>query len=578
MAGPAAGKAYRVTWVDRMQARLAGPMNRRLAIELDPDWVIFGMPERGAALIEGRFGLGEPVPQPGANIWDVQCDSPARDQARHGFEWLEDLAALSGSSAHGLACDWVASWLNRHGLGRGPGWHVVVAAERLERLTRHRTWLCAGPEGLSRGRLERAMARHQRFILRRFRHIPSGRIGVCTMARLIVAGTALEHSDRLVARARAALEQQIARLVDPGGGIATRNPEELATLFIDLAMAARMLDLAGQAPGAEHARALDRMAPVLRALRLGDGALARFHGGDAGNAGALDAALSVVPRSETGPTHCPMGFMRLARGRSVLVMDAALPPLGVAGADAHASTLGFEMSSGRRPLIVNCGSGAQFGPDWHGAARETASHSTLVLDQHSITSLSPAGRRGRKGAADEDVQVELHDDRPEAHVVAAHNGYAERYGLIHVRRLDLDLSGDVLHGEELLSAVTEPEKRQFAKVAAGQGVPFALRFHLHPDVDAHLDAALGEVRLALPSGEHWRFASEGALTLRLDASVYLDNTRAEPRASRQIALEGRVRDFATTVRWRLWKETDTPSFLREIPRDGLLEDLAPGQT
>jgi len=53
-----------------------------------------------------------------------------------------------------------------------------------------------------------------------------------------------------------------------------------------------------------------------------------------------------------------MGFARLAGGRTTVIVDAASPPDGRAGGSAHASTLGFEMTSGRRPVIVSCGSGA----------------------------------------------------------------------------------------------------------------------------------------------------------------------------------------------------------------------------
>ncbi|MCA8883256.1 MAG: heparinase II/III family protein [Rhodobacteraceae bacterium] len=565
---------YRVTWADRLAARLSGPMRRRVALSVDPAWAVLGDPERGRALLAGRFGLGEAVAQPGRSIWDITADMPAAEATRQSFAFLDDLAAVASPAAQRAAALWVGQWLTRQGNGRGPGWRPALAAARLERLTRHQTWLTSRSDGLGRGRIERALARHQRFALRRLSAVSGGADGAICLARLVAAGAVLSDGRELQSRAQDALEPLLPRLIGSDGAVDDRCPETLARVFSALAFAARGLDLAGQQILPEHRAALDRMAGPLRALRLGDGTLARFHGGGAGSPAGLDAALAAAGvRSGLVPAH-PMGFARLARGRSLVIADLAPPPVGVPGSDAHASTLAFEFCVGSHPLIVNCGSGAAFGPDWHNAARKSASHSTVIVDQESSARFADTGA-ALDGPGD--VQADLHLDRPDAHVVGAHNGYAAGCGVIHVRRLDLDAAGDHLRGEDLLSALTTGEKSRFRQAGGPQGVPFVLRFHLHPDVDAHLDAALGTVHLALPGGGHWLFRHQGGVSLRLDASVYLDNTRAEPRACRQIVLEGRARDYATTVRWSLGREAGTPSFPRDVVRGEAPDDTRPGQ-
>lgn len=537
--------AIRLRFGDRLAARMAGLSHRRMALVIDPAWPVLGDPELAEML------LGNPKDGP------VPRGAPFPDTlAQHGFAFLDDLASHARPEAYRLACAWVDHWLTSWGRGGGPGWHLLLAAARLERLTRHADWLCSGPEGLAPARLERALACHHRFALRRLGALRHDTAGLVALARLIAAAAVLDGAATLLSRAQTELDPLLARVVASDGGIADRCPETVGEVFIALAFAARALDLAEVAPLPGHREALARMAPVVRALRLGDGRLTRCHGGHGGVASALDAALSVLsaPRSDARPAPA-MGFVRLARGRAVVIADLELPPVGVAGADPHASTLGFEMSDGRSPLLVNCGSGVGFGADWQRVARMSASHNTLILDRHSSTPVT-GGEQAGEGAVPGDVQADIRTDLPDAYVVGAHNGYVHHYGLIHVRRLDLDLEGDTLRGEDLLSAVTEAEKRRFQKAAGGKGVPYALRFHLHPDVDVHLDDETGTVLLALPNGARWRFrhAGDAALPLRLDASVYLDNTRAEPRASRQIVLEGRARDFATTLRWSFGRE------------------------
>ena len=299
----------------------------------------------------------------------------------------------------------------------------------------------------------------------------------------------------------------------------------------------------------------------------------------------IDAALAAAGLRRTPPPLLPMGYARLVRGRVSVIVDCAAPAQvtdrGRRG--GHASTLAFEMTAGRRQLIVSCGPGQGFGPDWASATRATSAHSTLGLaDASSARFVRGPGGAEHLAEAPDEVPVEFHPDRPVAHLAAAQNGYAAAHGLIHLRQLDLGLDGGELNGEDMLTAVSETERRRFvlARAAAGKGglgrhhgLPFAIRFHLHPEVEAELDAALGEVRLMLVNGEGWTFRHAGTCTIGLDPSVYLENTRADPAATRQIVLSGLAMHQTTSVRWSLTRDATAPAFLREVPR---LDDGAGG--
>ncbi len=172
----------------------------------------------------------------------------------------------------------------------------------------------------------------------------------------------------------------------------TRNPEDLLEIFTLLNWAAAALGEVGKSIPQAHLDAIERIAPSLRTLRHTDGGLARFHGGGRGPEGRLDYALATSRVKTRMPDGLAMGFARLSAGRTSVIVDASSPPTGTASYNAHASTLAFELTSGRRPLIVNCGSGATFGPDWRRAGRATPSHSTLCLDGYSSARLGDADR------------------------------------------------------------------------------------------------------------------------------------------------------------------------------------------
>ncbi len=100
-----------------------------------------------------------------------------------------------------------------------------------------------------------------------------------------------------------------------------------------------------------------------------------------------------------------------------------------------------------------------------------------------------------------------------------------------------------------------------------QGVPYDIRFHLHPDVDASVDMGGSAVSLALKSGEIWIFRLDGATKMSVEASVYLEKLRLKPRATKQIVLSGSVMQYASRVRWSLSKAQDTPISIRDLATD-----------
>jgi uncharacterized heparinase superfamily protein len=254
-----------------------------------------------------------------------------------------------------------------------------------------------------------------------------------------------------------------------------------------------------------------------------------------------------------------------------VIADAAPPPAPEAGQAGHASTLAFELTSGRRPLIVNCGSGAPFGPDWRRAGRATPSHSTLAIDGFSSSRLGSGPAEVLADRAP--VQLARLLPAEDGMVLQmAHGGWSQTHGLTHRRDLQLTADGRRLLGLDRLGPTTADEITRFEAMMARSeltGAGFSIRFHLHPDVDAALDLGGTAVSLALKSGEIWIFRADGRSVLALEPSVYLEKGRLSPRAARQIVLSGRARDYETEVGWTLAKAQDTPLAIRDLDRDDL---------
>ena len=464
----------------------------------------------------------------------------------------------------------------RDGRGAGPGWTPDLTGRRLIRWINHALLLLNGRSRAESDAYFRSLGRQTIFLSRRWKTASAGLPRFEALTGLIYAGLALTGMERHVGRAANALARECAREIDVEGGIPTRNPEELLEVFTLLTWASTALSEAGRTPQRTHLAAIERIAPTLRALRHADGGLARFHGGGRGTEGRLDQALANAGGRARTAHGLAMGYARLAAGRTSIIVDCASPPLGNASSNAHASTLAMELTSGRRPLVVNCGSGASFGSEWRRAGRATPSHSTLGIEGYSSSRLGPdelmlSGRtRGLITDAPSQVWAQSDNDSDGLRLMAGHNGYAPTHGLTHIRQLSLSIDGRTVTGEDTLGAMTSADRRRFETImerTRHAGIGFDLRFHLHPDVDAVLDLGGTAVSMALKSGEMWIFRHNGVADLKLDQSVYLESTRLKPRASRQIVLSSRVLDYARQVGWTLAKAQDTPASIRDIDHD-----------
>ena len=313
------------------------------------------------------------------------------------------------------------------------------------------------------------------------------------------------------------------------GGHVSRSPKQQFAIVCDLSAARIALDRAGYGAPDWLVHALDRAAPILRMLRLGDGGLPLLHGAQAGNRATVDTALA---RSETGDGRPVLardsGFARIEAGDAVMVMDCGLGQ----GPDAHSSPLAIELSLGPQRVFVNCGAMAGGGAAWDKALRSTAAHSTLTVADTSAA-LATEAEPGRNGpSASENDGAWL--------IEASHRGYAGRFGLAHRRAVYASADGGDWRGEDTLEPVTP---------AGTTRRVFAVRFHLHPRVRATLAQDNATVLIRLPDKSGWRFRVRGGQA-QLAPSVHIADGRTVQNCE-QIVVTGATGAQGAQVRWAL---------------------------
>ncbi len=494
-----------------------------------------GDPDAGQAILHNRPRfLGRSIAEP-SPLWAPREADAAWLAELHGFAWLRDLRALGGDLARRAARQLVGDWITRHPGPGARGWAPAVVGRRLTHWLGQSTFFAASADDPFKARLFDSAARQATYLSRVLPADATGAELLAAVKGLIYAGVCLNVGDDWLRRGLALLESELPRQLNPDGGHASRSPSVHLAVLRDLIDLRATLVAGGHEPPRSLTLAIESMAPVLKMFQHGDGGLALFNDSQEADREALRITLRrAAVRARTQTAAPQSGFQRIQNGKTLVIADAGEPAAPGLDRHAHAGTLSFELSEGKHRIVVNCG--AQPGhPLWRDIQRTTAAHSTLGLAETNASELLPGGGLGRRP----DFVICRREVNDGAVLLdMAHDGYHRAYGTDHARRLYVSVDGEDIRGEDTL---TGPD-----------GLAFAVRFHLHPDVRASEVQDGNAVLLSTSAGGGWRFRASGA-ALALEDSVYLGQP-GSVRRTRQIVLSGHTAPEQTVVKWALKRE------------------------
>ncbi len=509
-------------------------------IDFVPRELWAGDPAEADRLFRGEFEFaGRLVSAPNGNPWRIRAPSQAWADEIHGFGWLRHFRTAGGDAAQRHVEAMIRSWLEDFDDWHPGAWQPEVIAHRLIAWLTHSSIAVNTNDLVYHSAVMNSMARQARHLARTADNARDGLPRLTAAIGLVYSGFCLPQGERRLRKGLASLTFELERQILPDGGIATRSPTEQFEALRILVALHTALKEAGEDMPPVLLQAIDRVAPMLRFFRLGDGKLALFNGGFEEDVDAIDTILDLsrAPgHPVTGAVYT--GFQRVQAKDVMVIMDSGGPPIAELSIQAHASLNSFEMSVGKDRLITNCGSSEQMDTgDWQRASRTTAAHSTLVIDNRNSSSILENQRIGRRP---DQVKV-LRDETDDSITLdVSHNGYEGTLGLEHNRKLRIRRDGNEIAGTDTLNSVGKPKKK-------GANT-YDIRFHLHPSVDTSPSVDGGAVELRLPSGDVWQL--ECVHGLMIEESIYLGD-RGNPQRTSQIVIHGTVDNPTTVVRWLL---------------------------
>ena len=305
---------------------------------------------RAAEIYAGRFVFaGKIVTCHGRSIFDLEPPSEDWEVALLGFGWLRHLraadTALTRANARSLVDDWISNTARKRPTSR----RADVMARRVISLLSQAPLVLGDTDGKFYRRYLRGLTREIRYLRYTMLDI-DGVPRLQVLIALCYASLCLANQGRHIRTATRKLSDELQRQILPDGGHISRNPGALIELLIDLLPLRQTFAARNIAPPAALLNAIDRMMPMLRFFRHGDGSFALFNGMSSAPSDLLATLLAYDDTHGAPMASMPhTGFQRLDAGAMTVIMDTGPPPPPSVSHDAHAGCLSFELSSGHEP-------------------------------------------------------------------------------------------------------------------------------------------------------------------------------------------------------------------------------------
>lgn len=534
---------YRLTWRTPLHAmRLKGKYPLKLLAV--PDDPLPGDARAGKALRAGYFlfrGMKQPIDT--INIADMAVPPPFVDYI-HSFRWLRDLATVSTrEQAAPIAEAIMRKWLAVHSEKPSePAWRADSAGWRLLFWTAHAPLILSSTDLVYRSLVLNCIARTARHLDRSADKAQAGLPRLVAWGGIVTASLLIPGGGPRRIFGEAGLERAIGSAFHPDGGTVSRSPAAQLEGVMLLAMLKSVYDVRREAMPDFLQIGMSRAVAALLGITHGDGGLGSWQG-SAATTDSLVEAIVAATGIRTRPLRQARdwGYQRLSAGQTVLLVDAAPPPVSHLAVAGCASTNAMEISDGPYRLVVNCGgaalAGANIPEDLAQGLRTTAAHSTLVLDDRNSTAILHDGTLGR-GVTE--VELERQELEQGSRLEISHDGYVRRLGFIHRRLLLMGTDGREIRGEDML--LPSGRRKQSATT-------FAVRFHLAPDVEPTLTADKQGALLRIQMGPLWQFRSGGG-ALAIEDSLWIDGD-GRPHPSKQLVVTGETAAGGASIGWLL---------------------------
>src|SRR5262245_4540202 len=236
-------------------------------------------PTRAAEIYGGRFAFaGKVVICDGRSIFEMIPPSDEWADTLLSFGWLRHLRAAESAITRANARALVDEWITLQGTWHPLAWRSETTARRIIAWLTQATLILDDADERFYRRFLRNLARQVRYVRLTARNTRDGIPRLQARIALAYASLTMGSQVNPLRGATRRLSAELARQILADGGHISRNPGALIEILLDLLPLAQAFTARNVAPPPALTGAIDRMMPMLRFFRHGDGNFALFNG------------------------------------------------------------------------------------------------------------------------------------------------------------------------------------------------------------------------------------------------------------------------------------------------------------
>ena len=234
------------------------------------------------------------------------------------------------------------------------------------------------------------------------------------------------------------------------------------------------------------------------------------------------------------------GYSVQKNKKITLVMDIGQSPEKKFSKDYQLGALSFEIISNQNKIICNSGYFQNHKHKLNGLSKATANHSTLIIDNSSSCKLQKIG--SKSSVVEQSLKILNKSsifEKDYWNIIASHNGYLKKYGIIHERKIEFYPEQNKFIGTDSII-----KKKNYKKVN------FEIRFHLLPTSKVMKTQDKKSIFIEVDK-EGWKFTTEN-YEINLETGLYFGkkNTFVE---NQNIFISGMTQNENQNIKWVLNK-------------------------
>ena len=474
-------------------------------------------------------------------LWQTDFKDKLKFENLHSFLWL---AKLDRKNSKNITKNIIKSWLNTFFNYEPNTWKMEITARRIIAWASNIDITLENSDKTYKENFFLSLIKQSNFLIKNLKNLFYGPNKIISCAAIILSGMIFKNNDYNYKIGIKELEKIVKNYFDEKGFPKSRNPEEVFICIKYLILIREWHKEAQKFIPDFLNDIITKCGNCYSILTCTNKQFPLFNGATEINHKNYDIFLKNLKYKFSSKENEIGDLFKIRKKKFDLFIDCGNPPPDNFAKYYQAGCLSFELISNKQKVICNTGYGKYLSNELTSLSRTTAAHSTLYVND---TSSCVFQKNEFINKVYGNSLIEKHkilnknyiEDKNFYSIVASHNGYENRFGLIHSRSIKILKKEDKIFGEDKLSK----SKKHLNPLL------YCIRFHIYPDTKIVKTKAGNSVLISLPNKEGWLLQSKTNL-FHIEKNIFLGN-KNKIINNESIFISGKINEEILIIEWEI---------------------------